>query len=110
MGLSHEQAARQQAALQPDVAPDGPKKLERGHGRGKYVDRSRTDAIDLRGFPCVGFGVAGVIPGTRPGDSVAALERDERAINNASAAEQRAAVRAGMKAARQRLRPPTTGR
>src|SRR4051794_16647546 len=102
MGLSHEQAARQQAALHPDVPPDEPKTLERGHGRGKHVvDRSRTDSLELRGFPCVGFGVAGVIPGTRPGDSVAALERDERAIERT---DPRAEVKAALKAARLRLR------
>lgn len=50
---------------------------QRGHVRGKYVDGSRDGAIELGGIPAVGYGVSGVIPGTRLGDSAANLERDE---------------------------------
>ena len=44
---------------------------QRGHVRGKHVDRSRAGAIELGGISAVGYGVSGVIPGTRLGDSAA---------------------------------------
>ena len=79
MGLSAAAAAAQAARLTPTIQPDKPAS-ELGHRRGStYVDRSRTDALELRGLPAVGRGAGpGAIRGSRPGDSVAALERDER--------------------------------
>jgi hypothetical protein len=82
MGLSHVAAAKQAANLAPHVVETKP--AEHGNRRGSdTIDRSRTDAIELRGFPLVGRGIAGVIRGTAPGDSTAALERDERELHEA---------------------------
>ena len=58
----------------------------------------------MRGFPLVGMGVPGVIRGTRPGDSAAALERNERAAKSAEQERHERAARAVKSAER---RAPT---
>jgi hypothetical protein len=100
MGLSHHAAAALAARLTLIVNDDAPPppKPGRGHARSAYVDRSRTDSLELRGFPLVGRGIPGVIRGTAPGDSVAALGREARDLNDAGGE----AVRRRMRHARAR--------
>lgn len=88
MGITAAAAAAQAARLTPSspeatTQTPGPARPVRGHRRGTYVDRSRTDAIELRGVPIAGHGISGVIPGTKPGDSAAALEQAGRDILHA---------------------------
>jgi hypothetical protein len=77
-------AARAAARLKPLVPAAGAKPAEpakpRGHARGQTTDDRRLQDKALRGIPCVGAG-PGVIDGTRPGDSAAALEQEARDLN-----------------------------
>ena len=100
MGLTHVAAAELTARLTPDVQPDEPKKLERGHARGKYVDRSRTDRRELRGISMCGKGMRGCMPHHAPGDPVAYLER--MAKDDA----ERDDIKARLKLARARFKRP----
>lgn len=82
--LTEEQAARLEAFRVRVRRPvsDGEVKVNPRHLPG--------DPVALRGVPClVAGGVGGVIPGTRPGDSVRKLERDERFIRDAELARRR---------------------
>lgn len=83
MGLTAAAAAAQAARLTPSPpeATTNTAAPGRGHRRGSTrIDRTRTDAIELRGVPIAGHGISGVIPGTKPGDSAAALEAAGRDI------------------------------
>lgn len=99
--------AAQMARLAPATPADDPVP-ERGHRRGTYIDRSRTDAIELRGIGICGKGITGCMPHHKPGDSVAYLERmlkDEANLTRPAHSDE---VRARLKVARGRFKRPHT--
>jgi hypothetical protein len=75
MGLTDAQAAKIAASLNPPIQ----QATHQNHVEDSTIGNERT----LRGIPVVGR-VSGTMPGTRPGDSAAALEQAGRDIVSAS--------------------------